>query len=278
MTRGTAVAVGRRWNRRRGSLPYRLSLKVLVAITFACPLRASVDLHVIFGSCASLAACARPHQLDRRRAPYECLPLAMRLGLGLASTPPTRADTRGAPWMSIPARGCVHKSRTALSTEAASATRARVFRKTRCPATRPSPQHRVRLGLGASAVRQAAGPATGLRSPEAPRLARTARRWVAGSGRNLSRGVSHSLRRSGREDGLSLLASPEQLLDSVHERHGANVRPRDRFRHRARYPHEAPERAGLPRTARPLGGCPCGSDDDGASRSPGRLPRVSVPT
>jgi hypothetical protein len=40
-----------------------------------------------------------------------------------------------------------------------------------------------------------------LRSPEAPRLARTARRWFAGSGRNLIAGPVTSLRRLKREDG-----------------------------------------------------------------------------
>jgi hypothetical protein len=42
-----------------------------------------------------------------------------------------------------------------------------------------------------------------LRSPEAPRVARTARWWVAGSGRNLIAGPVTSLRRLKREGGYA---------------------------------------------------------------------------
>ena len=50
-----------------------------------------------------------------------------------------------------------------------------------------------------------------LPSPEAPRLARTARRSVAGSGRTLSHGASHSYAVRTRRR-LSLLPSPDQPL------------------------------------------------------------------
>jgi hypothetical protein len=49
------------------------------------------------------------------------------------------------------------------------------------------PQRAVPLE-SAQSVTEETGPARELRSPEAPRLARVARWWVAGSGRNLSAG------------------------------------------------------------------------------------------
>lgn len=56
-------------------------------------------------------------------------------------------------------------------------------------------------GVGQS-VKQEAGPATKSVRLKAPRLARIARWWVAGSGRNLSAGpVQNILRRFGRESG-----------------------------------------------------------------------------
>ena len=54
----------------------------------------------------------------------------------------------------------------------------------------------------AESVNETTGPARKLRSPEAPRLARVARWWVAGSGRNLSAApVEHTLRLLARENG-----------------------------------------------------------------------------
>ena len=65
-----------------------------------------------------------------------------------------------------------------------------------------------------------------LRSLEAPRLARIARWWVAGSGRNLSAGpVTTAYAVLGRENRLGLLPHPQPLADLVHEtRHRASLR------------------------------------------------------
>jgi hypothetical protein len=93
------------------------------------------------------------------------------------------------------------------------------------------------FGLGAFSGGEADRPVTGkvrprnvLRSPEAPRLARVARRWVAGSGRNLIAGpVKRSYAVwSGRT--LRLLAHPQELLDLVHEcAHRTTLRLTARF-------------------------------------------------